>query len=186
MKYNFIDVEGFDGSGKSTIAKWISQEFGYEYHKSPSGLFAEVRTCFEQFDIRLKDRIAFYTGDCIRISMLFNEQIDRGNKFVLDRYFYSTIAYHESKQPNITCELREIYKALRKPDIILYITVDYETTLKRLKKRKNIQNDELFLSDQYYKTIDENFRQFFDVNYVTVDNNQDFEITKNQIRKILL
>jgi hypothetical protein len=43
-----------------------------------------------------------------------------------------------------------------------------------------------FLSEPHYKTIDENFRQFFDVNYVTIDNNQDFEITKNQIRNILL
>jgi tRNA A37 threonylcarbamoyladenosine biosynthesis protein TsaE len=39
-KNNFIVVEGFDGSGKTSTAKWLEKELGYTYIKSPTGVFA--------------------------------------------------------------------------------------------------------------------------------------------------
>jgi thymidylate kinase len=106
---NFIVVEGFDGSGKTSIAKWLEADLGYTYTKSPTGAFALARELFDDVDcIPLRDRLAFYTGDCIRVSELLRSECLE-EKVVLDRYYPSTYAttkpYHQALPKTYTAFL---------------------------------------------------------------------------------
>ena len=183
-KTRIVAIEGFDGSGKTSIAKWIAEYLGYEYHKSPSEAFADVREKFDSVSIPMHERLAFYTGDCIRMSMMFEQNPDK--KYVLDRYYYSTVAYHEAKQPGVTSPLTEIYKSLHKPDVVFLIISDFETIIHRIKSRnENALNDDLFLTKKLVNKIYSNFKKIIDVNCVLIHNNEDFETAINQIKKSL-
>lgn len=54
-----IAVEGFDGAGKTTLSKYISDFLGYEYHKSPTGIFAKVRNEFDEQEVSFAERLPF-------------------------------------------------------------------------------------------------------------------------------
>ena len=182
--YRIIAVEGFDGSGKTTIAKWIAEYLGYEYHKSPSEIFAQVREKFDATSAPMHERLAFYTGDCIRMSMMFEQNPDK--RYVLDRYYHSTVAYHEAKEPGVTVPLMKIYESLHKPDIVFLIKSDYETIIQRIKSRNaNSLNDELFLKKKLVDKIYSNFMEIIDVKCIVIHNNSDFETVINQIKKVL-
>lgn len=185
MKYKFIVIEGFDGSGKSSIAKWLSEDVGYELHKTPMGLFSSVRNHFDSEKIDLIERYCFYAADCMRASIYCKKQIEKGKLVILDRYYYSTIAYHESKMPGISNLLPDLFKPLLKPDLILYVKVDFITVNKRMSQRQNLADDELFLTQDYYNKIDQNFLNIFDAPYKIIDNSGTLDETKNLVLNIL-
>lgn len=179
-----IAIEGFDGTGKSTIAKWISENYDFDYHKSPSENFASVRSHFDNLQTPIHERLAFYTGDCIRISMMLNK--DKDKKYVLDRYYYSTVAYHEAKYPGSTKEIQRICQLLQKPDVVFLIKADYQTLKNRIITRnENIENDELFLTEELVNRIYENYKKVINVPIIEIENNGDFENVINQLKKHL-
>ncbi|MCB1159393.1 MAG: AAA family ATPase [Leptospiraceae bacterium] len=185
MKYNFIVAEGFDGSGKSTLAKWIAEELGYEYHKTPMGIFADLRTHLDTETVNLEERYCFYAADCMRASLYITEKIKNGGKIILDRYYYSTIAYHESKQAGISQKLPGLFSPLLKPDLILYVKTSFPLTLERMKLRQNSPDDELFLTETLYNRIDKTFLSVFDSKYELVDNTGNLDNTQKSILKLL-
>ncbi|MCB1190093.1 MAG: dTMP kinase [Leptospiraceae bacterium] len=185
MKYKFIVVEGFDGSGKSSIAKWLSEEWGYEFHKTPMGLFSSVRSHFDSEKIDLVERYCFYAADCMRASIYIKKQIESGKSIVLDRYHYSTIAYHESKMPGISNLLPDLFKPLFKPELVLYVKVNFQIANQRMAQRQNLPDDSLFLTQEYYDKIDQKFLSVFDVPYQVVDNSGRLEDTKAKVLNIL-
>lgn len=152
MKPRIIAVEGFDGSGKSTLAKYISERWGYHYHKSPTGAFAQVRDYFDNQTITLSERLAFYTGDCIRVSMEMQQNPER--LYVLDRYYFSTIAYHESKSPGCTAAIRPLVQQLQQPDLVFLIRTDFDRLVQRIETRdEQSLNDALFLKRELHENI---------------------------------
>jgi thymidylate kinase len=184
MNPRVIAIEGFDGAGKSTLSKYISNSLGYEYHKSPSGIFAEVRTEFDKKDVSFAERLPFYLGDCIRVSMLLNEFPNK--KFVLDRYYYSTLAYHEGKQKGVTSPLLSIFYGLKQPDLVFLIKTDFDVLTERINQRSlKSLNDELFLKKELYEEIYNLYEKYINIPYHIIDNNGTLESSKQQINFIL-
>jgi thymidylate kinase len=183
-KNRVIALEGFDGSGKSTIAKWIAEKYGYEFQKSPAENFANVREVFDKPEKGMRERLAFYMGDCLRVSMLLREEPNK--KFVLDRYFYSTIAYHEAKREGVTKGLKSIYRTFHKPDLVILVKSDYEIIKSRITARNdNAPNDQLFLTKKLVSNIYNNYLNVIDTKFVVVYNNSDLSIVYKQIDNLL-
>ncbi|HRH02315.1 MAG TPA: dTMP kinase [Bacteroidia bacterium] len=179
-----IALEGFDGSGKSTIAKWIAEKYGYEFQKSPSENFANEREVFDMPNTGMRERLAFYMGDCLRLSMLLRE--DPKKKYVLDRYYYSTIAYHEARRKGVTSQLKKIYRTFYKPDLIILVKSDFETIQRRIKLRKEkAANDSLFLSKKLFNKIYVNYQNIIDTRCIVIDNNEDLKLVFKKIDKFL-
>jgi thymidylate kinase len=179
-----IAFEGFDGSGKSSLAKKTAEYFGYEYHKSPSENFALTRNIFDEKKCPVRERMAFYIADCIRISLMMEELSTQ--KFVLDRYFYSTLAYHEAKYPGSTVQLKNICTQIVKPDLVFLINCNYSTLKNRIEQRnENLSTDELFLSEDLVEKIYNNYRKFIDVPIIENDNNEHIDSAIEQISKYL-
>lgn len=184
MKPRIIAVEGFDGAGKTTLSKYINDFFDYEYHKSPTGVFANVRNEFDKNEVSLTERLPFYIGDCIRVSLMISEL--ENQKFVLDRYYFSTIVYHESKQKGITKSLINVFKELYQPDLVFLIKTDFNILKKRidLREEKSL-NDELFLKEDLYNSIYELFTNCIKTDVYVIDNNGTLEDSKKQISNVL-
>lgn len=182
---NFIVVEGFDGSGKTSIAKWLETDLGYTYTKSPTGAFALARELFDDVDcIPLRDRLAFYTGDCIRISELLRSECLE-EKVVLDRYYPSTVCYHEALSPGSTKNLHSIFEQLYQPDIILYLKTDYDVLTERLKNRENSLNDRLVKPD-FYRKVEEQYKRYENLPFFfVIENNGTPAETQRKITELL-
>lgn len=179
-----IAIEGFDGAGKTTLSKYVSDFFCYEYHKSPTGIFAKVRNEFDKQDVSFEERLPFYVGDCIRISLLLSKFENR--KFVLDRYYYSTIAYHEAKQQAVTNPLLSILYGLKQPDLVLVVKTDYNILNERINQR-NLKslNDELFLKEELFNKIYKLYEKYINIPCHIIDNNGSIEDSQEQINIIL-
>ena len=184
-KANFIVVEGFDGSGKTSTAKWLESELGYKYTKSPTGIFAEARELFDDTNnVTITERLAFYTGDCIRVSEMLRHDFFE-SKIVLDRYYPSTVCYHEALYPGSTSNLHDIFSVLLQPDIILYLKTDYSVLAERLKSRENSLNDRL-VTPEFYEKVEKEFLRYKSLPcFFEINNNGTPEQTREQITGIL-
>lgn len=184
MEGRFIVVEGFDGSGKSSIAKFIAEKYGYLYMKTPMNAFARARECFDDSS-NLLERLSFYAGSCISASLAI-EQLRRDNiSVVLDRYYYSTIAYHESKLGYIPKIIQDTLQNLFKPDLILLVKTNFSLTLERLAQRGMSMNDSLFLNNEYYEKIHYNYLNLFDAQHCLLDNSSDLKTLEKNVHSIM-
>ena len=184
-KNNFIVVEGFDGSGKTSTAKWLEKELGYKYMKSPTGVFAQARELFDDIEnVTIIERLAFYTGDCIRVSEILRETY-KDDKVVLDRYYMSTVCYHEALCQESTKNLTETFNQLYQPDLVIYLMTDYDILNERLRSRENSLNDKL-VTPEFYEKVGQQFNQYAKLpNFFVVDNNRTMAETQSQIKDIL-
>ena len=82
-------IMGPQSSGKSTIAKWIAEKYGYEFQKSPSENFAKVREVFDKPETGMWERLAFYMGDCLRMSMLLRQESNKKYGLIHKKMNYS-------------------------------------------------------------------------------------------------
>lgn len=140
-----IAIEGIDGSGKSTQAKRLvvglmSQGYSIALSREPTGgpcgrkiLEASKSerslTPQEEVDLFIADRK-------MHIENLIQPSLDDKLIVILDRYYYSSVAYQgvlEGMTPDKVRELNEAFAI--KPDLWLILDVDSETGLGRVGKR---------------------------------------------------
>lgn len=173
---SFIVFEGLDGTGKSTLAQKLAIALAFPYLKTPSGTFHIARSHFDTESISSEERVAFYLGDCHKLSM----QISLGQipALVLDRYFYSTLAYHKEQAPALVPILLPMVSQLIKPDLVILLHADFVTSLRRIKARSNgASYEDKFLKEEYFQRIYENYKAFIDVPIMEIDSSGSVEET---------
>jgi deoxyguanosine kinase len=182
-KMPFIVVEGFDGSGKSTIAKELSKVLGYTYEKTPSNLFQSAREVFDSKSAPLVERIAFYTADCMKLSVKL--KTGELQNVVVDRFYYSTIAYHSILVPELIQQFNPFFGQLQKPDVVILVKPDYNLVFQRITARGLSANDTLFLSEENYNKIYEMYEKCIDVPIIRIVNNSSVQSSIQSILKQL-
>ena len=69
-----------------------------------------------------------------------------------------------------------------KPDLVILVKVDFKTVIERINKRKsNDINDSLFLNENLFDKIYENFKSCIDVPILEIDNTGDLQKTLDTI-----
>lgn len=137
LKNVFVSLEGVDGVGKTTVAKLLAAEGIFQYHKSPSGPFAQLR---KEIDARATplERYCFY-----RLATQFDStQIVRlleTSSVVCDRYIVSTAAYHIAMDARIRIIHNDA--GLLKPRFAFLLGARSEIRDKRLLERATISSD---------------------------------------------
>ncbi len=145
----FIVIEGLDGSGKTTQAKLLVSKLKKSraavYTAEPSlgkiGKFIRNRILYSEPRPPTTVEALLFAAD--RIEHIRNEvmpALENGCLVISDRYIYSSLAYQGSAGLSLEW-IQTINKYAMKPDLALFVDVNPETVLRRLKRKKSVMEN---------------------------------------------
>jgi dTMP kinase len=175
-----IVLEGIDGSGKTTQARSLVRRL--RRRGRPAAFFREPSrgrwgreikrlaardgslTPKEELDLFLKDRRE-------NVERNLKPALARGRTVVLDRYYFSTIAYQGAKglDPGRLRRLNEAFAV--RPDLVVVLDIGARDGLARIAGRK--KRDELFEREDYLARVGEIFRGLRGPNILHLDGRGD-------------
>ena len=174
-----IVIEGIDGAGKSTQAKYLlrrlrAKGFAAVYFREPSrGKWGrEIKrlarqagslTPDQELDLFLKDRRE-------NVEKNLKPALAAGKVIVLDRYYFSTIAYQGAKGLDQERIRRMNERFAPKPDLVFILDIRAGAGLARISGRKN--NDALFERASYLAKVRRTFLSFRGARFVHIDARQ--------------
>ncbi len=136
-----IAVEGIDGSGKTTIAGYVKEvleDFGFkaEVLKEPSdSVYGKmIKQSQERFPPE-KELELFILDRVEDVEKNILPRINRCISVVMDRYYYSTVAYQGALGIDPDDILKKNEEIAPKPDLTIIIDVSPETAMKRIAER---------------------------------------------------
>jgi len=177
MKGKLILIEGTDCSGKETQSNLLIEKltknkvklFSYYYpnYEDPTGkivggpYLGKEHICegyFPEGAANVDPKVAtlYYAADFKYSSPLIEDNLSIGNTVILDRYYYSSFAHQGGKIANKTRRLANYewlnnlfvdFLNLRKPDLVIFLYMPYEYSLK-LKTNRTEKPDQLEASEQ--------------------------------------
>src|SRR6056297_2795478 len=175
----FVNIEGLDGSGKSTQIKLLTDHFKennipYKYLHFPrtdSPIYGELIARFLRGELGEMENVnpyliaLIYAGDRNDAKTMIREWMDNNYLVLIDRYVFSNIAFQCAKMddPNEIDKLSKWIKYLEfdynkipKPDISLFLDVPINFIRSNLNKNRE-GNDRKYLNgkeDIHEKNID--------------------------------
>ena len=144
----FIVFEGLDGSGKSTHIRCLEARL--------KGLGRQVIRTAEPTDGEVGRRIrealsgekpcstaelaALFLADRIAHNDEIREALDAGTDVISDRYYYSSLAYQgPATDPDWVADMNRRCPAIIKPDLCVFLDVDYRQCKERLDRREKLE-----------------------------------------------
>jgi dTMP kinase len=142
----FIVIEGLDGSGKTTqaglLAIKLSQKYNVLLTAEPSrgkiGTFIRQGCLYEEKRLPTEAEALLFAADRIEhIQKEVKPALDEGKLVICDRYVYSSLAYQGSAGLSLDW-IETINARALQPDFSVFIDVDPECVLERLKRKKSV------------------------------------------------
>lgn len=145
----FICVEGLDGCGKTTQAKLLvkalKESYNAVYTAEPSR--GEIGTFIKKYCLHGKKRLSsivealLFAAD--RFEHVKNEispTLKKEKLVVSDRYVYSSLAYQGATGLDLEW-IKKINEHALRPDLAIFIDVNPEVVIKRLKPKKSVMEN---------------------------------------------
>jgi dTMP kinase len=175
-----VVLEGIDGSGKTTQARSLLRRLRYRgwkasFFREPTrgkwgreikrlAARADSLTPAEELELFVKDRRE-------NVEKNLEPALRTGRIVVLDRYYFSTMAYQGAKGIDIG-KIRRMNEAFAaRPDLVIVLDVDAGAGLARIRGRK--RRDELFEREDYLVRVREIFRGLKGPRFVHLDGRGD-------------
>ena len=188
-----IVFEGIDGSGKSTQAEILlerlqEEDFDAVYFREPSkgkwgrkikkkALHPDSLSPEEELDLFQKDRRE-------NVEKNLKPALKKKKIVILDRYYYSTIAYQGAKGIDEKLIRRMNEEFVVEPDLVFIFDIDPKKGLERIENRK--KKDKLFERENYLVKVRKIFRSFKGEKFVHIDALQSKEEISKEIQEIAL
>jgi dTMP kinase len=188
-----IVFEGIDGSGKSTQAEILLErlqegDFDAVYFREPSkgkwgrkikkkALHSDSLSPEEELDLFQKDRRE-------NVEKNLKPALKKKRIVILDRYYYSTIAYQGAKGIDEKLIRRMNEEFIVEPDLVFIFDIDPQKGLERIENRK--KKDKLFEREDYLVKVREIFRSFKGEKFVHIDALKSKEEIRKEIEEIVL
>ncbi|MFQ6082940.1 MAG: dTMP kinase [Candidatus Aminicenantia bacterium] len=188
-----IVLEGIDGSGKTTQAKLLFQKLiaqGFEVviFKEPSSgkwgkKIKEISVLEnsinpeQELKLFLKDR-----KDNIKKNL--KPSLDKNKVVILDRYYFSTIAYQGARGIDIELIKRLNEKMVIEPDLVFILDIKPEVGLNRIENRK--KKEKLFEKEDFLCKVREIFNSLVDEKIIRIDATQPLEEISERIETTVL
>lgn len=196
-KGKFIVFEGTDGSGKSTQMKLLGkylEEKGEEcyltHEPTDSPFGALLRKCMSgETDADEHAIAALFAAD--RLDHILNPvngikaKLDAGITVLCDRYYFSSFAYNGGFVPlDWVVALNTPAMEMLRPDLVVYIDVPIEESMKRILRRGEQERYETQEKQQKIRAkFFEVFERFKEENVKIVKSEEDKLLTQNHIRR---
>lgn len=151
-----IVVEGIDGAGKSTQVARLAEALRAEgravtVSREPTdGPWGrKIRASAAARRMSLDDELyAFIEDRKEHVANVIRPALDRGDVVLLDRYYYSTIAYQGARGGDVAA-IRAANEAIApKPDLVLLIDFDPAAALDRIQAARGDAPDQFEKLDQ--------------------------------------
>lgn len=168
MKGLLIVFEGCDKSGKTATSKSLvdilpnSIRFSFPDRTT---LIGELLDKYLKSEVELTSRVShlIFSANRWELESKIRNLLDEGTNVIIDRYYYSGIAYTIVKDPDIPLHwVTQQDKGLCEPDIVflmerdtVYSSEERYETISFQEKVKNIFRDKLF-DDKFWVNIDGN------------------------------
>jgi len=143
----FIVLEGLDGSGKSTVARFIQEYItnkGFEFiqTREPGGtkLAEDIRALLFCEDEPVSDDtelLLMYASRLQHVNIVIKPAIENNKIVICDRFSWSSIAYQGGGRElgvNKVKNLDNLFLRDIKPDLTIYLDVEPDIGLQRAKK----------------------------------------------------
>lgn len=151
-----IVVEGIDGAGKSTQVRRLAEALradgrtvtvSREPTDGPWG--RKIRASAAAERMSLADELqAFIEDRKEHVAQVIRPALDRGEVVLLDRYYFSTIAYQGARGGDVAA-IRAANEAIApKPDLVLLIDFDPAAALERIQASRGDVPDQFEKLDQ--------------------------------------
>jgi len=185
-----IAIEGIDGAGKTTIVKFLTKELkrrGYDVisFKEPTesewGRKIKSST-FKDRSFNPEDELKLFLKDREwNVEHNILPALKAGKIVIMDRYYYSTIAYQGARGIDIKkiCKLNEKFP---KPDLVIILDIKPETALERIRRRGDKPNR--FEDLEYLRKVREIFLSLKN-NVVIVNAERPIEEVKRDVLGIV-
>ena len=194
MHKGFLIVfEGIDGAGKSTQAEILMKTlrekgFSVVYFREPSegkwgreikkkAAHPDSLSPEEELELFLKDRKE-------NVEKNLKPALREKKIVILDRYYFSTIAYQGAKGIDQERIKRMNEGFVVEPDLVFFLDVDPQEGLDRIKNRR--KKDKLFERAEYLVRVREIFRNFQGEKFIQIDASKPKKEISAQIEKTTL
>jgi len=181
-----IAVEGIDGSGKTTIVKFLAEELkrrGYNVVTFKEPTDSEWGKKVKQAKLKPEEELELFLKDREwNVKNNIIPALKSGKIVVLDRYYYSTIAYQGARgiDPELIKKLNERFP---KPDIVILLDVSPEIALRRIKVRGE---PDKFEKIEFLRKVRENFLKLKGENVFIINAELDLDTVKEKVLEIVL
>ena len=175
-----VVLEGIDGSGKTTQARSLLRRLRRRgrravFFREPTrGRWGREikRLAARAGSVTPEEELALFVRDRREnVAKNLLPALGKGRVVVLDRYYFSTIAYQGAKGID-TGRIRRLNESFAvKPDLVVILDVDAAAGLARIAGRKT--RDELFEREDYLVRVAGIFRGFKGPRFVHLDGRGD-------------
>ncbi len=136
----FVVIEGIDGTGKTTQAALLADALrgaglAPVASREPTGGYwgRKIRESAQRGRMPLEEELeAFIEDRAEHVRLLIQPALDAGEIVILDRYFYSTIAYQGGRGGNVSVLQARMEALFPIPDAVYLLDLDPTAALERI------------------------------------------------------
>jgi dTMP kinase len=183
-----VAFEGIDGSGKSTqarlFAEWARQKLGLEVisTREPTDGPWGKKIRQARFTARMspEDELAAFIADRREhVETLIKPALARGAVVVIDRYYYSTVAYQGARglNPQALLALNRAFAPV--PDLVVLVDLDPKAALERISARG--EGTDLFETLTALTKVREIFLSLIDSHVARIDGARPPEVVFGEV-----
>ncbi|MCL4372519.1 dTMP kinase [Candidatus Parvarchaeota archaeon] len=199
MEGKIIVIEGIDGAGKATQSRLLKETLEkekknvsmYSYPDYPSIYGERIKSfLYKKINLKVDELFMLYIIDMVKDKSNILEAVKNGNYVIIDRFFFSTIAYQSAGGFSYE-NGKEIVKLLDMPlvDKVFYINVPVDISMQRKEKQKGKMDVDKFESNKNFLSKVSTFysklknERFYAKSWEEIDGNKSIEEISYLIKK---